>query len=313
LQGWFVFTLQLLPGAIDRQAANLNTLFNLVLGLVALPLLTPISRVLSFLIESQSVDESGEPDSYLDQLLLQAPSLALNQAAREELRLIDQLKLMLRTVWLMIAGKNIRLVSKVEELQQRLELIQEGLKDYLGQISDENLSEEDVNWKFILLDYSQDLTTVGLLIKRDLCDAAIRQVQSNLEVSQEDKAELEALYARTLERMEKATLLVMSRDSFLAEQFIREKEQINVQVRLSRKTRVEKPLSARSDSAKVIDMIDCLRRLNSQLTSIGYAILRDVSDSGKTSGPIAPVEDEEALSQNAGPINMRQIVASHGN
>jgi phosphate:Na+ symporter len=313
LQGWFVFTLQLLPGAIDRQAANLNTLFNLVLGLVALPLLTPISRVLSFLIESQSVDESGEPDSYLDQLLLQAPSLALNQAAREELRLIDQLKLMLRTVWLMIAGKNIRLVSKVEELQQRLELIQEGLKDYLGQISDENLSEEDVNWKFILLDYSQDLTTVGLLIKRDLCDAAIRQVQSNLEVSQEDKAELEALYARTLERMEKATLLVMSRDSFLAEQFIREKEQINVQVRLSRKTRVEKPLSARSDSAKVIDMIDCLRRLNSQLTSIGYAILRDVSDSGKTSGPIAPVVDEEALSQNAGPINMRQIVASHGN
>ena len=313
MQGWFVFILQLLPGAIDRQAANLNTLFNLVLGLVALPLLTPISRVLSFLIESQSVDESGEPDSYLDQLLLQAPSLALNQAAREELRLIDQLKLMLRTVWLMIAGKNIRLVSKVEELQQRLELIQEGLKDYLGQISDENLSEEDVNWKFILLDYSQDLTTVGLLIKRDLCDAAIRQVQSNLEVSQEDKAELEALYARTLERMEKATLLVMSRDSFLAEQFIREKEQINVQVRLSRKTRVEKPLSARSDSAKVIDMIDCLRRLNSQLTSIGYAILRDVSDSGKTSGPIAPVVDEEALSQNAGPINMRQIVASHGN
>jgi phosphate:Na+ symporter len=187
LQGWFVFILQLLPGAIDRQAANLNTLFNLVLGLVALPLLTPISRVLSFLIESQSVDESGEPDSYLDQLLLQAPSLALNQAAREELRLIDQLKLMLRTVWLMIAGKNIRLVSKVEELQQRLELIQEGLKDYLGQISDENLSEEDVNWKFILLDYSQDLTTVGLLIKRDLCDAAIRQVQSNLEVSRKIK------------------------------------------------------------------------------------------------------------------------------
>jgi phosphate:Na+ symporter len=244
---------------------------------------------------------------------LQASSLALNQAAREELRLIDQLKLMLRTVWLLIAGRNIRLVSKVEELQQRLELIQEGLKDYLSQVSDENLSEEDVNWKFILLDYSHDLTTVGLLIKRDLSDAAIRQIQSNLEVCQEDKAELEALYARTLERMEKATLLVMSRDPSLAEQFIREKEQINVQVRLSRKARVEKPLSARSDSAKIIDMIDCLRRLNSQLTSIGYAILRNVTPSGKTNGPMAPVEDEEALSQNAGQIHTRRIVASHGN
>jgi len=41
---FFVFILNLLPGAIDRQAANLNTLFNLILGLGALPLLSPISR-----------------------------------------------------------------------------------------------------------------------------------------------------------------------------------------------------------------------------------------------------------------------------
>jgi phosphate:Na+ symporter len=62
---FFVFILNLLPGAIDRQAANLNTFFNLILGLAALPLLSPISRVLTFLIESQAIDDSREPDSYL--------------------------------------------------------------------------------------------------------------------------------------------------------------------------------------------------------------------------------------------------------
>jgi len=36
--------------------------------------------------------------------------LALNQAAREELRLMDEIKLMLRAVWMMIWGKNVRLV-----------------------------------------------------------------------------------------------------------------------------------------------------------------------------------------------------------
>src|SRR4029077_14536891 len=123
---FFVFILNLLPGAIDRQAANLNTLFNLILGLGALPLLSPISRVFTFLIESQTIDDSQEPDSYLDPLLLQAPSLALNQAAREELRLMDEIKLMLRAVWMMIWGKNIRLVSKVEEHQKRLDHTQEG-------------------------------------------------------------------------------------------------------------------------------------------------------------------------------------------
>jgi phosphate:Na+ symporter len=65
----YVLILELLPGAIDRQTANMNTLFNLIIGLIALPLLSPISRLLSFLVESQSIDESREPDSYLDPLL----------------------------------------------------------------------------------------------------------------------------------------------------------------------------------------------------------------------------------------------------
>jgi Na+/phosphate symporter len=85
--------------------------------------------------------------------------------------LLDEIKLMLRTVWMMIWGKNVRLVSKVEEHQRRIEGTQEELKDYLSQISDENLSEEDVDWKFIVLDYSQELTAIGTLIRRDLCDA----------------------------------------------------------------------------------------------------------------------------------------------
>jgi recombination protein RecA len=48
---------------------------------------------------------------------MQAPSLALNQAARKELRLLDEIKLM-RTVWMMIWGKNVHLVSKIEEHQR---------------------------------------------------------------------------------------------------------------------------------------------------------------------------------------------------
>jgi Na+/phosphate symporter len=53
-----------------------------VLGLIALPLLSPLSRLLSFVVESQSIGDSRGPESYLDSLLLLAPSLALNQAAR---------------------------------------------------------------------------------------------------------------------------------------------------------------------------------------------------------------------------------------
>jgi len=288
------FMIGLLPGAIDRQAANLNTFFNLILGLMALPLLSPISRLLTFLIESQPINDSGEPDSYLDELLLEAPSLALNQAAREELRLLDEIKLMLRTVWMMIWGKNVRLISKVEEHQRRIEATQEELKSYLSQISDENLSGEDVDWKFIVLDYSQELTAIGTLIRRDLCDAAIRQIQLNQEPSPEDKEELEAFYVRTLERLEKVAAMLMSREPRLATEFILEKEKINVEYRRFRKARLEKPLSVQSGSSNVFDMMNCLRRINSQLTSLAYGIVRDSTPPGETPAHSAGLETEEA-------------------
>jgi transposase len=35
-------------------------------------------------------------------------------------------------------------------------------------MAEELLSEEDVDWKFIVLDYSQELTAIGTLIRRDL-------------------------------------------------------------------------------------------------------------------------------------------------
>jgi phosphate:Na+ symporter len=296
----FLLILKFLPGAIARQTANLNTLFNLVLGLLALPLLSPVSRLLGFLVESIPIDESREPDSYLDPLLLETPSLALNQAAREELRLIDELKLMLRAVWLMIWGRHIRVLTSVEEHRQRLNRIQENLKDYLSQVSDENLSQEDVEWKFVLLDYAQELTAIGTLIVRDLSDAAVRQIKSNVEPSADDKAEIEALYVRTLERMEKATLLLMSRDPKQAQEFIREKEQINIRVRLSRKARLEKPLPAQTASKNILDMIGCLRQVNSELTSLGYAIVRDRNQSATPNSLIALPEEESGPSSNLG-------------
>ena len=122
----------------------------------------------------------------------------------------------------------------------------------------------------------------------------IRQIQLNQEPSLEDKEELEAFYARTLERIEKAAATLMSREPRLAEQFIREKERINIESRRSRKTRLEKPLSVQTASSNVVDMMNCLRRINSQLTSLAYAIVRDSTRSGKTPVQSPELEVEEA-------------------
>jgi phosphate:Na+ symporter len=264
----------LLPGEIDRQAANFNTLFNLSLGLCALPLLSIVYRALSYLIESQPIEEQTEPSISLDPLLLQTPSLALNHAAREELRMLDELNLMLRTAWTMLWGKNVRLISKIEEHQDHINTIEAALKDYLTQISDENLSEEDIDWRFNLLDYAQELIIIATLLRRDLADAVIRQIQSSEDLSSEDKSQIENLYGKTLERLEKATALLMGRDERVAKKFIEEKEEISSYYRTVRKLRLERLKPGQSLETNVLDVLNCLRRVNSHLTALAYSMAR---------------------------------------
>jgi phosphate:Na+ symporter len=299
------YLMALLPGGIDRQAANFNTLFNWLVGLCALPLLSFVSRALSYFIQSQTVEEQDEPGIFLDPLLLQTPSLALSQATREELRVLDHLKLMLRTVWAMRSGTHKPPISQVDEYQDRVVAIQSALKDYLGQISDENLSEKDIDWRFTLLDFSQELVIIATLIKRDLADAVTCQAHSIKQLHPEDRPELEKILGETMERMEKATVLLMTKDTRMANRFIAEKEQISIQYRSIRKRHLEQLTAGQQFDVNFFDMLNCLRRINSHLTAVAYAITRTSSARTRDDTTAAPDPDESWLTGDDSSIDRK--------
>jgi phosphate:Na+ symporter len=295
-----------LPGGIDRNAANLNTFFNLLIGLCALPALSPISQGLSYLIPSQSFEEQDEPGIFLDPLLLQTPSLALSQAVREESRILDHLRLMLRTVWTMCTNQNRDVKNKVEDLYGRVIAIQAELKDYLEQIADENLSDEDINWRFNLLDYSQELVIAATLIKRDLADAAIPYSRFAKELPVEDSSELENIVNRTMERVHKATVLLMAQDVRLANRFIQEKEEISDRYRAIRRRYLERLGPGQKPDASFFDLLNCFRRINTHLTSVAYAIVRS-TDGNTGTHSVNADPDEASLSSDEAGLNHKRL------
>jgi len=158
-----------------------------------------------------------------------------------------------------------------------LDSIGERLNSYLGQIGDDSLSAADIRRKFILLNYIQELVAVGILIYRDLADSAIHQAKSGTPMPPEEKADIATLFKRTLERMEKATSILMSEDTEQAEAFILEKEQISHMCRHAQRLHHERSAANTAPTQAVSDYIDqlnCLRRINSHLTSAAYALAR---------------------------------------
>ena len=298
-----------LPGGVDRNAANLNTLFNLAIGLLALPALTPISHGLSYLVPSQSLEEQDEPGIFLDPLLLQTPSLALSQAVREESRILDHLRLMLRTVWTICSQQSRDLKTKVEDLFGRVVAIQAALKDYLEQIADENLSDEDINWRFSLLDYSQELVIVATLMKRDIVDAAIPYSKLTKDLRAEDSSELENIVTRTLERIHKATVLLMTQDVRMANRFIQEKEEISGQYRLIRRRHLERLSPGQKLDTNFFDLLNCFRRINAHLTSVAYGIIHLTGDSNTSASAVSSDPDESWLPGEEGGEHRKSLPA----
>src|SRR5260370_16818800 len=106
---------------------------------------------------------------------------------------------MLRTAWAMPSGKQKPPINQVGEYQGRIVAIQSALKEYLGQISDENLSEKDIDWRFTLLDFSQELVIIATLIKRDLADAVACQPHSIKQPHSQTLPKLKKIPDETLE------------------------------------------------------------------------------------------------------------------
>lgn len=288
------YLMTLLPGGIDRHAANLNTVFNVVIGLCALPILSFIYRGLTYLIPSQALEEQDEPGVFLDPLLLQTPSLALSQAAREELRILDHLKLMLRTAWTTRTNQDRE--PKIRDLHERVFAIQAALKDYVSQIGDENLSQDDIDWRFNLLDYSQELAIIATLIKRDLADAWVQNTRFGKEARSEDLAELETNLTKTLERMQKAMFLLMTQDVNMANQFIQEKEAISSHYRAIRRSHLAHLAGGQNPDTSFFDLLNCFRRINTHLTSVAYAIIRNSNDNTGGTQTVGADPDEAWLS-----------------
>jgi Na+/phosphate symporter len=216
--------------------------------------------------------------------------------------MLDHLKLMLRTVWTTRAKSDGQV--KVNDLHDRIIAIQAALKDYLSQIGDENLSESDIDWRFNLLDYSQELAIIATLIKRDLTDASLGTVRSPKEESPEDQAELESILTRTLERMQKATVLLMTQDVNMANRFIHEKEEISNHYRAVRRRHLERLAPDQKPDTSFFDLLNCFRRINTHLTSVAYAIVRS-ADGNTGTHTVGADPDESCLSSDEAGLNQK--------
>jgi phosphate:Na+ symporter len=248
--------------------------FNLALLVIFLPLLGPIGRLAVLAIPKPATPERGT--NYLDESVLDTPTIALAAAARETLRVSDIVLRMLEGSLeaLRKPGPAARAVSQLDD---DVDALNQAIKLYLTRLDQTELDEDDARRSAEIMSFAINLEHIGDIVESGLCDVAAKIAKRQVRFSPDGLAEIVALYEKTIANMQVSQTVFITSDPQLARQLVASKVDVrrlearSAQAHIQR-VRERVPASVETSSMH-LDILRDLKRINAHLASVAYPIL----------------------------------------
>jgi phosphate:Na+ symporter len=277
LIGWLSGHLSALGTDPGRLVLNFHTAFNVAVGLIFLPLLDPFAALVTRLLPAQAVSTDQKLPRHLDPTILDAPSEALGCAMRETLHVGDIVLDMLRRSLTAIEGSDIKLVKEIEKSDDDVDALHEAIKLYLIQVSKTEMGEADSRRYVEILTFTTNLEHIGDIIDKNLMELAAKKIKKRVQFSGEGLAELKRFHGQVMDNMRLALNVFATRDITLARRLLREKTSMRAHEFEAADRHFARLRDGRAESIDTssihLDLIRDLKRINSHLTSVAYAIL----------------------------------------
>lgn len=252
--------------------------FNIVLLVVFLPLISEVGRLARLLVPAP--DQAEQPLSHLDYSVLDTPALALSGAAREALLVGDLVRAMLERNMAALSEPNPAARSAISELDDLVDARQHAIKLYLAKLKRSELDPEDERRCNEIVAYAINLEHVGDIIDHELTEIAVKRHRRRVKFSDEGLAEIRSLYETTLDNLQLAQSVFMTRDADLARQLMEAKVKVRRQEFRSFERHLarvqEEDTEAIETSTLHLDILRDLKRLNAYLASAAVPILDEL-------------------------------------
>jgi phosphate:Na+ symporter len=177
-----------LAAEAPRQIAHAHTLFNVGVAVLFLPFATVLARFCERVVPDRPLVEL-EPATpkYLQEELLQTPSVALAAARSEIVRLGDVVDDMLRRITpAMLSGapEDLESIAKLDDV---VDALHGHIVKYLGNISRRPLGDDQSREVLALLEIATALEHIGDIIETELVGRGQRRLEQELDISDATK------------------------------------------------------------------------------------------------------------------------------
>lgn len=138
---WFI---PKMGGSLAHQIANLHVMVKLVDALLFLPIVTPFSRFISWIVPARIVEKLRiEVPQYLDDRFVEEPVVAIELAIKEIVRLGEISRNMIKYAMDGFIYNDEVLLDRVEEYGKAVRSLREAISRYVIRISQQDLSKEE--------------------------------------------------------------------------------------------------------------------------------------------------------------------------
>ena len=251
---WFESFLNLAP---EMTIAFAHGTFNITNTIIQFPFIGALAFMVTKLIPGEDEVVKYEP-LYLDeQLIKQAPAIALGNAKKELLHLGNYAAKAFDLSYDYIINSNEKVAEKGHKTEEAINTIDEKLTRYLISLSGEALSQKESEVLTNILDSSRDLERIG-----DHAEALLNLndylQRKNVQFSEAALEELAEIYLKTSEFVKDALESVENNDLEKAQALIERHEDINNMERVLRKTHIKRLNNGECSTQAGVNFIDII-------------------------------------------------------
>ena len=265
-------------GLAPAQAAALfHLVFNLAMAALFLVPLPAIARLLMRLMPEPAPEADPSRSRYLDKSALSTPTIALSNATREVLRMVDVVDDMLKTSLSAFEGDDLARVAAVSRADDVLDSLFNHIQLYVGAIAETALSEADERRLSAVLVLAINLEHIGDIVEKNLMQMAGKRIRDQRRLPPEALERIADMHQRLRDHLRLAITVFISEDEPTARRIVREKETFRELEREAIESHLAKMRTGHREavvvSALQLDITRDLKRIDAHIAATVHGLL----------------------------------------
>lgn len=266
-----------LGGEPERQLANAHTVFNIANTLLMIPFAGVLVKVVQIMIPitEDEAEEDSHGIKYLDERILQTPSIAVVQVIKEVLHMGNITRRALEASHKAIINNDMNQAKKVFKYEKTINEMEHKIGDYLVKLSNSNISDDQRNIIDGLFSTINDIERVGDHAD-NMAELAVTKIEGKIVFSEKAQEEFIQMSDKVLESFKKSLSSMKHDDTHIAKAVIEIEGEVDEMEKSLRRRHIRRLNENRCNTQAGIiflDLISNLERVSDHASNVAIAVI----------------------------------------